>query len=126
VRKIPAVVTLSQPVVNGQHVIASLHGKSRALGDYTGQFESFFGLGTGLGTGEGTLTAADGDQINVAFREDFQPPAGGQSHGPGRVTMVVTGGTGAFANATGHGTATGLANPTTSIFRYALNLRVRT
>jgi hypothetical protein len=121
-----AVVTLSKPVVNGQEVDGIFSGASKVLGNYTGTFSSFFGLHRSQGAGVGVITTASGDTINIAYRESIQPGGTPRHHAPGVVQMVVTGGTGAFANATGRGLATGKVDPALAAFKYTFHLRITT
>jgi hypothetical protein len=77
---------------------------------YTGVLE--IDLATGTQRGERTLTAANGDILQVVAVGTSTPD------GPGRVRFVATltfvGGTGRFADATGQARAEGVANLATS------------
>jgi hypothetical protein len=120
-----SVVTLSNPTINGQLVTNAINGTSKVLGAFNGQTNSFFGLGLSRSSGNGGLVAADGDTINFTLRGAFEPPESAFRHSPGVVFMTVTGGTGAYANATGHGTETGIGNPIIGLFHFNLHLKVK-
>lgn len=114
-----AVIAYSQPVQNGHVVDTITAATSKTLGSYTSEFDVFYVAGTRHGTGTGTLTAADGDKINLKLSAQLSSP--GQS---GVIRFTVNGGTGAFANATGHGSLTGHVNILHN-FRYSLHAKIR-
>jgi hypothetical protein len=120
-----AQVTSSIPVVNGQQIASSVSGQAKVLGKYTGQFNSFFGLSLTNGSGSGVITAADGDKINLTLTSSFGPEIKSQIHIPGRIHLTVTGGTGAFAKATGHGTLTGNFNTFPDTLTFTIHGQVR-
>jgi hypothetical protein len=120
-----AVVTSSLPVVNGQQIATSVSGQSTVLGKYTGDFNSFFGLSLAQGSGTGAIRAADGDLIDLSLSGVFGTENKPQIHIPGIIHLKVTGGTGAFANATGHGTLTGQFNTFPNTFTFTFHARVR-
>ena len=64
------------------------------------------------------LTSPDGGQIMVTIRDESCPISPGVFHGVG--TYVVTGGTGRFAGATGHGTFDGNGDFTQGRFSFTL------
>jgi hypothetical protein len=67
----------------------------------------------GVYSGTGTMTTANGDQVFYTFTTSWQLSTGIGTH-----TVIVTGGTGRFAGATGSGTSDCIITPTASPFIY--------
>lgn len=59
-------------------------------------------------SGRGTITAADGSTLSLAFQGTIPGFPGGVFPTPYQVTYSITGGTGRFAQTTGGGTGVGL------------------
>jgi hypothetical protein len=105
-----AAVILSQPIINGQKVVTMISGNSAAIGgSYTGELDVFYGLNSKLGAGTGVITTSTGATIKLSLKSTVQVPTMPLGQGD-VIKFTVTGGTGTFANATGHGTLTGHVN----------------
>jgi hypothetical protein len=105
-----AAVILSQPIINGQKVVTMISGSAPAIGgSYTGELDVFYGLDRKLGAGTGVITTSTGATINLSLKSTVQVPTMPLGQGD-VIKFKVTGGTGTFANATGHGTLTGHVN----------------
>jgi hypothetical protein len=63
-----------------------------------------------------TLTAADGDTLTLTSDDVACPIGPGVFHGSGN--WVVTGGTGRFSGATGHGTLAGQSDFNRGVFAF--------
>jgi len=100
-----AVNIISTPGVNGQAVTDWIFGKTKGLGNYSGQLSLFYGLDHIHGTGRGVITKANGDQLALSLSATAHTP--GVPRGPGVIHFTVTSGTGALAAAAGSGTLTG-------------------
>ncbi|MFO0953239.1 MAG: hypothetical protein U0835_19200 [Isosphaeraceae bacterium] len=119
-----AFIVRSQPVINGQKVVTQVIATSKAVGQYVADFEVFYGIASNLGRGNGTITTANGDTIKLKLHSSIGIPTAPTGN-RGKIAFTVDGGTGAYANAKGHGTLTGNVNFIYT-FPYALNARIRT
>ena len=140
-----AAITESAPAVNGQLATTVLVGTNRTLGSYSAQLAISYGNGLSRGLGSGVFTASDGDTIDVRLKATAPPPVfphataqqrdgsdfyigipSGQivDSAPGSIRFTITGGTGAFANATGTFRLTGNVNALTP-FHYSLSGKFR-
>jgi hypothetical protein len=121
-----AAVTFSHLITNGQDVTTMISGKSKGLGgSYTGELDVVYALNNPPGgSGTGVITTSSGDTIDLKLKSETQTPHK-QLEEMGTMVFSVTGGTGAYANATGHGVFTGNINILNN-FRFLLHGRVRT
>jgi hypothetical protein len=114
----------SHPVVNGRVITSAASGTATVIGKYTATFETFFRLNYTQGTGTGIITAADGDKINLSLKASFAAGSRSLVQNPGTIHFTVTGGTGAFAKATGTGTLTGNGDLVRQSFVYTIHSRI--
>lgn len=114
-----ATVTASMPVVNGQKVQTALAGNLPGAGAYAGEVDVVYGVGIPVGLGTGHITLSTGDEIDFSVRGRNATPALPNGRG-GILHLTVTGGTGVYAKATGHGTITGNVN---ILYNFVYNLR---
>jgi hypothetical protein len=98
------------PCEGGMTLEVTGTGHSTKLGNYGGRYRECFDPATGAVTGGTfTLTAANGDTLFGTFSGQARPtddPTVVAYHDP----VVITGGTGRFADAAGTVTTSGLAN----------------
>ena len=73
-----------------------------------------------LSSGSGTITAANGDKINIEFTGVLDPPAPGSATAIDRPVFQFVGGTGRFANATGGADAVVVINLLTGAFEITM------
>ena len=73
-----------------------------------------------LSTGTGTITAANGDMVNIEFSGVLDPPAPGSTTGIDTPTFRFVGGTGRFAGASGTAEAVVIVNLATGAFEITM------
>lgn len=73
-----------------------------------------------LSNGVGTITAADGDQIQVEFNGSLEPPAPGSITGIDKPVFHFVGGTGRFSGSHGTGNAVVVVNLLTGAFEVTI------
>jgi hypothetical protein len=119
-----ATVTASMPIVNAQSVATAISGNNRGLGNYTGALNLFYEFNGRFGAGNGVVAASNGDHINLSLTSQIHIPTIPGGGNTGVIHFKVTGGSGAFANATGHGVLVGNVNYSFP-YTYTLQGRIR-
>ena len=77
-----------------------------------------------LSSGSGTITAANGDVLQIEFNGVLDPPPAGSTEGIDRPTFRFVGGTGRFAGASGSAESVVVVNLATGAFEITMVGRI--
>ena len=93
------------PIPNGSYeTVSTLKGSSRSVGAFTGRVVTDFDVDQyHVIGGRAVFTDSVGDTLTATVSGAYQKPKHGLTHVSGTLTLTVVSGTGALANATGHG-----------------------
>ncbi len=116
--------TGSTNVTGGIDATVSMAAKFGKLGNSTGQITVNVPTGNLNFTATGVITVADGDQIDINFAGSSETPKPKATRAIGQFQVNVTGGSGAFANATGVGKITVIQNLVTGAETFTINGKI--
>ena len=94
-----------QAIPDGSYqTVSALRGKSKTLGHFTGQLVINYAPDQfGIKSAQAVLVDQGGNQLLTSIRGSFEVPRMGAAGTPGTFDLIVNGGTGAYAGATGNG-----------------------
>jgi hypothetical protein len=119
------VMTSHQSTEGGVSATVALNGKFAGLGAAAGPITVDVPTGGLEFTASGTITLADGDQLDIEFAGSSQTPKPHATRAVGQFQVNVTAGTGAYANAAGVGKITIIQNLVTGSETFKINGRLQ-
>lgn len=116
--------TASTNVPGGIDATVAMNAKLGKLGPSKGQFTVNVPTGNLNFTATGVITVADGDQIDINFAGGSQTPKPRATRAVGQFQVNITGGSDAYANATGVGKITVVQNLVTGAETFTINGKI--
>jgi hypothetical protein len=109
----------------GYRARGTLHGVSNSFGRFSGTISGTVSP-TYVGNAKAVLHAADGDVLDLSITGSYKDVRGSNWKLTGTFTYTVTGGTGEFAHATGHGPLYVTANLATNAVAFSFSGKIKT